>query len=208
MAFQATSGSQREKWVAAFIPGMAILLITFMYVTFFGFPAERDAKRKLTAASSGALGVNELAELEFQATTLRNERTELQETIRLVNEEVKVKSAAFQELTPTGRHNALTALCREHGVAILKDEPVAKLRLPDLRQKSVETLQSLVSKNATGFRELTVAADYSTIVDLLKEIPQVPGVIPVSVKLEKANVNKVWIGSASTEVSWTIGLLM
>ncbi len=208
MAFQAASGSQREKWVATFLPAMGILLVAFMYISFFGYPALNEAENELKSASTGALGVNELAELKFQAKKLRDEQTTLQQTIRLVADEMKTKSAAFRELSPTARHNALTALCREHEVAILRDEPLTSLVLPELRKKSVETLQSLVSADATSFRELTVAANYATIVALLKELPEVPGIIPVSVKMQKANASNSRVGSSGTGVSWTIGLLM
>jgi hypothetical protein len=111
-------------------------------------------------------------------------------------------------LSPTAKHSAVTTLCREHGVAILQDQTVDSIKLPALRNRSIETLQSLVSEEATSFRELTLAGDYSTIVTLLKKLPEVSGVIPVSVTLKKEKVTDSSRDSSSPAVSWTVGLLM
>lgn len=208
MALQVTSGSQREKWVAAFIPAVGILLIAFLYITFYVLPAFNEAESKFSSAVSGAVGLDLVAELEADAQALRSERIDLQRSIRSVDDEVTAKSEDFLQLSPTAKHGAVTALCREHGVAILQDQTVKEIRLPTLRQESVETLQSLVPKDATSFRELTLAGDYATIVTLLNKLPKVPGVIPVSVKLKKAGVDDSSGDSPSPAVSWTVGLLM
>ena len=208
MAFQATSGSQREKWVAAFIPAVAILMISFFYFTFFANPELKKVESKFNSAVSGTVTPDVIAKLEWDAKQLRKDRTELKGVISAVNEEVAAKSGAFQKLSPTAKHSAVTELCREHGVAILKDQTVNEIRLPSLRRKSVETLTSLVPRDAIGFRELTVTADYATIVVLLKKLPEVSGVIPVSVKLEKGKVADSLGGSRGPPVSWTVGLLM
>ncbi len=208
MALQVTSGSQREKWVAAFIPAVAILLVGFLYITFSALPAFNKTEKEFQAAVGGGLGLNAIEQLEAEAQQLRDEQTELQRTIASFDDEVTAKSAAFQRLSLTAKHSAVTALCREHGVAILQDQTADSIKLPALRNKSVETLQSLVSEEATSFRELTLTGDYATIVTLLKKLPEASGVIPVSVTLKKAKAADSPGDSLNPAVSWTIGLLM
>ncbi len=52
MAFKTTSGSTREKWVAAFLPTMAIILASFMYITFYASPEAETVERQYKAAMS------------------------------------------------------------------------------------------------------------------------------------------------------------
>ncbi|MEO1523893.1 MAG: hypothetical protein AAFX06_00575 [Planctomycetota bacterium] len=204
MAFQATSGSKREKWVATFIPAVAIFMVAFFYFTFYASPELQKVEGKYNSAVRGTVTPDVIAQLEWNASKLRDEREDLNTMIRSGDEELQAKSQAFRELSPTAKHSAVTALCREQGVAILKDDAVKDLRLPSLRQKSVETLTSLVPPDSIGFRELTVSADYTRIVSLLKELPKIPGVVPVSVKLKKGKAPP----NQSPEISWTFGLLM
>lgn len=208
MAFQPTSGSQREKWVAALIPAVAILLVAFMYITFYANPELKKVESQFNSAVSGGVTPDIIAKLDWDVKQLRDERTELQRTIRAVDEEVTAKSGAFQTLSPTAKHSAVTALCREHGVAILQDQTVKEIRLPALRQESFEALQSLVPRDAISFRELTLVADYATIVVLLEKLPEIPGVIPVSMTLKKSKVADSSGDSQNPAVSWTVGLLM
>lgn len=208
MAFQATSGSQREKWVGAFIPAVAILLVTFMYFTFYANPEMKKVETKYQSAVSEAVTPDVVAKLDYDANKLREEQTELRRTISSVDEEVASKSGTFGQLTPTAKHSAVTALCREHGVAILLDQSVREISLPPLRKKSVDTLKSLLPKDSTSFRELTLSADYRTMVKLLNKLPDVPGVIPLSVKLQKSKAADYSNDSSTPSVSWTVGLLM
>ena len=122
------------------------------------------------------------------AQQLRNDRDALRDTIRSFDDEVTEKSEAFQQLSPTAKHSAVTALCRQHGVAILQDQSVEAINLPDLRNKSVETLQSLVSKEATSFRELTLACDYTPIVTLLKKFDLQTAGMPVTTSITSEEV--------------------
>ena len=204
MALQVSSGSQREKWVAALIPATMILLGGFLYITFYALPAFNETEKKFQRIADRSVGLDVVAELEAEAQKLRDDRAELQRTISSFDEEVAEKSESFQQLSPTARHSAVTALCRDHGVAILQDQPVDSLKLPPLRKKSIETLQSLVPEEATSFRELTLSGDYDTIVTLLRKLPKVPGVIPVSVTFRKTKV----VASPGPAASWTVGLLM
>jgi hypothetical protein len=204
MALQVSSGSQREKWVAALIPATIILLGGFLYITFYALPAFNETEKKFQRIADRSVGLDVVAELEAEAQKLRDDRAELQRTISSFDEEVAKKSESFHQLSPTARHSAVTALCRDHGVAILQDQPVDSLKLPSLRKKSIETLQSLVPEEATSFRELTLSGDYGTIVTLLKKLPKVPGVIPVSVTFKKTKVD----ASPSPAASWTVRLLM
>ncbi len=131
----------------------------------------------------------------------------MQSEIRAVDDEVAANSEAFQKLSPTAKHSAVTALCREHGVAILRDQEVNEIALSTLRKESIETLRSLVPSEAINFRELTLAADYVSVVTVLKKLPEVSGVIPVAVKLEKTSLGAPG-ESQRPFISWTIGLLM
>ncbi|MCH2213487.1 MAG: hypothetical protein MK110_19490 [Fuerstiella sp.] len=208
MALQVTSGSRREKWVAAFIPANAILLIGFLYITLYAMPEFNKTETEFDRAVSNFVGPGVIQELEAESQQLRVDRAELKRTISSFDDEVTEKSEAFQQLPLTAKHRAVTALCRKHSVAVLQDQPVDSITLPTLRRKSVETLQSLVSKESISFRELTVAGDYATIVALLQELPEVLGVIPVSVTLKKAKQIDSSSRSTDPAVSWTVGLLM
>jgi hypothetical protein len=208
MTLQVTSGSQREKWVAAFIPATAILLVSFLYITFFAMPAFNATEKEFNGAVAGVDSLNVVEELETETQQLRDDRTELRRTISSFDDEVTAKAEAFQELSPTAKHSAVTALCRKHGVAVLQDQTVDSIKLPALRNKSVEALKSLVSEEATSFRELTLAGDYATIVTLLKNLPEVSGVIPVSLTLKKVKVINSSGDAPNPAVSWTVGLLM
>ncbi len=204
MAFQVTSGSQREKWVAAFVPATAILLVAFLYITFFALPAFNKAEKDFKSAVGKAVGPELVAALDEDAKQLRRDRNALRDTMSSVEDEVTEKSKAFQQLSPTAKHSAVTALCRQHGVAILLDQTVESIRLPTLRDKSVKTLKSLVPSEAASFRELILTGEYAAIVELLRELPEIPGVIPISMTLTKPNR----VDTTSPPVSWTVGLLM
>lgn len=208
MAFQATSGSQREKWVGAFIPAAAILLIGFFYINFYAAPELEKVERKFNSTIVGGVGPEVVARLNANAKKLREDQAEMKRMIRSVDDEIAAKSAAFESLNPTAKHSAVTALCRDHDIAILQDQTVKEIRLPPLRRESIETLKSLVSEDAIGFRELTLAANYATVVSLMKKLHKIPGVIPVSVQLKKSKIVDSSRESEQPEVSWTVGLLM
>ena len=208
MAVQITSGSQREKWVATAMPATAILLVGFLYISFYAMPAFEKTEKEYNRAIEGGVQPDVVADLDAEAQQLRDDQTELERIISSFDDELTQKSDSFQRLSPTLKHSAVTALCREHGVAVMRDEPVDSIRLSGIRNKSVETLQTLISKEATSFRELTVACDYATIVTLLKKLPEVSGVIPVSVTLKKASISDSLSDSPSSAISWTVGLLM
>jgi len=105
MALQVTSGSQREKWVAAFIPAAAILLVGFLYITFYALPAFNETEKEFQGAVGGGVGLNVIADLEAKAQQLRDDRTELQRTISSFDDEVTARSEAFQRLTETSQPN-------------------------------------------------------------------------------------------------------
>ena len=189
------------------MPATAILLVGFLYISFYAMPAFEKTEKEYNRAIEGGVQPDVVADLDAEAQQLRDDQAELQRIISSFDDELTEKSNSFQRLNPTVKHSAVTALCREHGIAVVEDQPVDSIKLSGIRHKSVETLKSLVSKE-TSFRELTVACDYATIVTLLKKLPEVSGVIPVSVTLEKATVSDPLIDSRSSAVSWTVGLLM
>ncbi|MEL7499750.1 MAG: hypothetical protein AAFN77_19260 [Planctomycetota bacterium] len=211
MALKASSGSPREKWVLTFIPTVAIFMLAFGYIAFFVNPAMKKLQGKYDSAKSSTITPDVIDQLKWQKEQLLKQQIEMQEIVRSVAKEVAAKSEAFQQLSPTEKHSGVMALCREHGVAILQDTTVKNIALPTLRSKSVETLRLLVPKEAIGFRELTLEASYGKIVALLKSLPDIPGVIPVKVQLEKTakpESGSVLSVSSGTQVSWTVGLLM
>ena len=208
MALQTTSGSSREKWVAAFLPAVAIILITFMYINFSLQPKLEEVERAYSTAIDRAVPVQVVTMLEGELKKLRNDKIELSNTIESVQEEIAAKSVAFEQLSPTAKHSAVTALFKEYEVAILEDQVVKEVRLPKLRDESLQTLRSLIREEAVNFRELTLTADYTTIVALLKKLPDIEGVVPVSLKLTKNDKPTFKIDFAMPKVFWQVTLLM
>ena len=47
MALQTTSGSLREKWVAAFLPTAAIILVAFLYFNFSLNPEMKEVENMI-----------------------------------------------------------------------------------------------------------------------------------------------------------------
>ncbi|MEE3076921.1 MAG: hypothetical protein VX739_14650, partial [Planctomycetota bacterium] len=58
------------------------------------------------------------------------------------------------------------------------------------------------------FRELTLMANYTAIVELLNELPKIPGVVPVRVALDKTNQSESAKDSSGPAVKWIVTLLM
>ena len=208
MALQTTSGSSREKWVAAFLPAVAIILITFMYINFSLQPKLEKVEREYSTAIDRAVPTQVVTMLEGELKKLRNDKIELSNTIESVQEEIAAKSVAFEQLSPTAKHSAVTALFKEYEVAILEDQVVKEVRLPKLRDESLQTLRSLIPEEAVNFRELTLTADYTTIVALLRKLPDIEGVVPVSLTLTKNDKQTSKIDFAMPKVFWKVTLLM
>lgn len=208
MALQTTSGSSREKWVAAFLPAVAIILITFMYINFSLQPKLAKVEREYNTAIDRAVPTQVVTMLQGEVKKLRNDKIDLSNTIDSVQEEIAVKSVAFEQLSPTAKHSAVTALFKEYEVAILEDQVVKEVMLPTLRNESLQTLRSLVPEKAVNFRELTLTADYSTIVALLRKLPDIAGVVPISLTLTKNDKTSSKIDFAMPKVLWKITLLM
>ncbi len=185
MAFKTTSGSTREKWVAAFLPTMAIILASFMYITFYASPEAETVERQYKAAMSNVTPLQFVEQLEHELQQLTAEQKEMQSTIDSVQEELTEKSVAFEQLSLTSKHNAVIALLQEYNVAILEDQISRDTNLPTLRSDSAKILQSLLPQDAINFRDLRLTADYTTVVELLKKLPEIPGVLPVNVLLKK-----------------------
>ena len=78
MALQVSSGSQREKWVAALIPATMILLGGFLYITFYALPAFNETEKKFQRIADRSVGLDVVAVLEAEAQKLRDDRAELQ----------------------------------------------------------------------------------------------------------------------------------
>ena len=51
-------------------------------------------------------------------------------------------------------------------------------------------------------------ADYTAIVELLNELPKIPGVVPVRVALDKTNQAESAKDSTGPAVKWIVTLLM
>ncbi len=208
MAIQKKSGSAREKWMAAFLPSVAMILIAFMYINFFMKPEFETAQRKFDAAMGSVVPQAVITELDNKWGQLRDDQTELQDTIKSVEDEVTAKSVAYERLSPTAKHLAVTALFKEYQVAILQDQIVEEIRLPKIRGKSIETLRSLLPEEAINFRELTLTTDYPTIITLLKKLPEISGVLPVNITLQKTTKLASSEKPNAPSPVWTITLLM
>ena len=208
MAFQTTSGSAREKWVAAFLPTAAIALIAFMYFTFYLNPAIQTVESDYETAESEAVIPRVVKELNDELQQLQDNQTKLENTINSADDETAAKAAAFEQLSPTTKHRAVTALFQEFDVAILQDEKAPQANLPSVSSESVKVLKSNVNKEAANFRDLTLTADYNTIVTLLKKLPEIQGVLPVAITLKKPKASKTLNDSENPSAVWTITLLM
>ena len=208
MALQTTSGSPREKWVAAFLPSVAMILITLMYIIFFMRPELETVQSKFDAAMGNVVPQAVITELDNEWKQLRDDQRELQNTIKSVEDEVTAKSVAYERLSPTAKHLAVTALFKEYQVAILQDQTTQEIRLPKIRSASTETLRSLLPKEAINFRELTLTANYPTIVALLKKLPEISGVLPVNITLQKTTKVASSEEPNAPSAVWTITLLM
>ena len=208
MALQKKSGSAREKWMAAFLPSVAMILIAFMYINFFMKPDFETVQRKLDAAMGSVVPQAVITELANDWGQLRDDQTELQDTIRSVEDEVTAKSVAYERLSPTAKHLAVTALFKEYQVALLQDQTAEEIRLPKIRGKSIEILRSLLPEEAINFRELTLTADYLTIITLLKKLPEISGVLPVNITLQKTTKVAASEKPNGPSLVWTITLLM
>ncbi len=208
MAFKTTSGSTREKWVAAFLPTMAIILASFMYITFYAGPEAETVERQYKAAMDDVIPMQFVKQLEDELQQLIAEQDEMQSTIGSVEEELTVKSVAFEQLSPTSKHNAVIALLQEYNVAILEDQISRDINLPTLRSDSAKILQSLLPEDAINFRDLKLTADYPTVVELLKKLPEIQGVLPVNVLLEKTKSVASSDEAKSSTAVWTLTVLM
>ena len=129
-------------------------------------------------------------------------------SIRSVEDEVTAKSVAYERSSPTAKHLAVTALFKEYQVALLQDQTAEEIRLPKIRGKSIEILRSLLPEEAINFRELTLTADYLTIITLLKKLPEISGVLPVNITLQKTTKVAASEKPNGPSLVWTITLLM
>ncbi|MEL6898310.1 MAG: hypothetical protein AAFP90_19605, partial [Planctomycetota bacterium] len=207
MAFQTTNGSQRERWVLAFLPAVAIFALAFFYMMFFALPTVARAERDYRNAVTGSVPPGVVDALNQRTRDLAQQQTELRRMMESAEQEVADKARAFQTLSPTAKHAAVTRLIQDQGVAILMDQPVTEVTLPNLRAQSVQTLRSLVPEDSLGFRELTLSGDYATIVLILEKLPEIAGVIPFSITLEKGNLRDASGRATASSVSWKVGLL-
>jgi cellulose synthase/poly-beta-1,6-N-acetylglucosamine synthase-like glycosyltransferase len=208
MAFQAKSGSPREKWIAALLPTVGIILITFIYTSFFLMPTMQSVDEEYKRSMASAISADVIMKLQVNVAQLREEKEELDNTINSVSDEASAKSVAFEELSPTAKHGAVTALFREYDAAIINDQVVADVSLSKLRSNSIDTLETMVSKKAINFRKLTLTADYVTVVELLEKLPEIEGVIPISIMLDKKKGIDPSDESGLLSPVWTVTLLM
>ncbi len=208
MDFKTTSGSTREKWVAAFLPAMAIILASFMYITFYARPEAETVEREYNAAINNATPLQFVKQLEDELQQLTAEQKEMQSRVDSVEEELTEKSVAFEQLSPISRHNAVIALLQKYNVALLKDQISRDINLPIFRSDSVEILQSLLPQDTISFRDLRLTADYPTVVELLKKLPEIPGVLPVNVLLEKTKSVATSDEPEDETAVWTLTVLI
>ncbi len=208
MALKTTSGSSREKWVAAFLPAVAIILVAFMYISFYANPEYETVEKQYKAAVENFIPQQFLKQREDERQQLIAEQNDRQSTMASVEEELTEKSIAFKQLSPTAKHTAVIALLQEYNVAILEDQISQKINLPTLRSESAKVLQSLLPKDAINFRDLTLTADYPTVVELLKNLPEIPGVLPVNVLLKKTKGVASSDEPTDSTAVWTFTVLM
>ncbi|MAI35861.1 MAG: hypothetical protein CBE00_14100 [Planctomycetaceae bacterium TMED240] len=208
MALQTTSGSQREKWVAAFIPSVAIFLVTFLYFNFYANSQIKTVEAEFDAAVAKAVPQDFLVKLNDDLQQLRFDEKELEQTLKAVEDEITAKSLAYQELSPTAKHAQVTALLHEFNIAILQDQVTRDVNVPDLRNESIEVLKTLLPKQTINYRNLTLTTDYPTVVTLLKKLPEIAGVLPINVTLEKTKRIAFSEQKQSSSAVWKVTLLM
>lgn len=213
MALQTTSGSQREKWVAAFLPSVAIFLVAFLYFNFYAIPEMDAVEQKYNDAVAEAVPPFALTKLEEELQQLRDNQKEMEGTIGSVEDEVTAKSMAYRKLSPTAKHGKVTALFQEFDVAILEDQTTREIKVPTLRKNSIEVLQSLLPEEVVNYRNLTLMTDYPTIVALLKKLPEISGVLPINITLKKTKSVPIKTAPISEQKEgpsavWTVTLLM
>lgn len=119
------------------------------------------------------------------------------------------KKKEFTQRKPTEKHSAVTELFQKYDVAVIQDQLVDEISLPTVSNKSIENLKTLEGfQELIHFRELTLMANYTAIVELLNEVPRIPGVIPVRVALDKTNQAESAKESEGPTLKWIVTLLM
>ena len=209
MALQTTSGSLREKWVAAFLPTAAIILVAFLYFSFSLNPEMEEVKKEYDAAKAASVSQADIDMLKSQSEELRNEVDELENAKKSFETEMEDKKKDFTQRKPTEKHGAVTELFQRYDVAVIQDQLVDEISLPTVSNKSIENLKTFDGfQELIHFRELTLMANYTAIVELLNELPKIPGVVPVRVALDKTNQSESAKDSSGPAVKWIVTLLM
>ncbi len=209
MALQTTSGSLREKWVAAFLPTAAIILVAFLYFNFSLNPEMKEVEKEYNAAKATEVTQAEIDMLKSQSDELRSEVLELETAKKSFETEMEEKKKEFTQQKPTEKHGAVTELFQKYDVAVIQDQLVDEISLPTVSNKSIENLKTFDGfQDLIHFRELTLMADYTAIVELLNELPKIPGVVPVRVALDKTNQSESAKDSSGPAVKWIVTLLM
>ena len=209
MALQTTSGSLREKWIAAFLPTAAIILVAFLYFNFSLNPEIKEVEKEYDAAKATEVTQAEIDMLKSQSDELRSEVLELEKAKKSFKTEMEDKKKKFTQQKPTEKHGAVTELFQKYDVAVIQDQLVDEISLPTVSNKSIENLKTFDGfQDLIHFRELTLMADYTAIVELLNELPKIPGVVPVRVALDKTNQSESAKDSSGPAVKWIVTLLM
>ena len=209
MALQTTSGSLREKWVAAFLPTAAIILVAFLYFNFSLNPEMGEVEKEYKAAKAASVSQADIDMRQSQSEELRNEVDELEKAKKSFETEMEEKKKEFTQRKPTEKHSAVTELFQKYDVAVIQDQLVDEISLPTVSNESIENLKTLQGfQELIHFRELTLMANYTAIVELLNEVPKIPGVIPVRVALDKTNQAESAKESEGPTLKWIVTLLM
>ena len=101
MALQTTSGSLREKWVAAFLPTAAIILVAFLYFNFSLNPEMGEVEKEYKAAKAASVSQADIDMRQSQSEELRNEVDELEKAKKSFETEMEVKKKEFTQRKPT-----------------------------------------------------------------------------------------------------------
>jgi len=208
MAFQASSGSARERWIKALLPAAVIVLIYVLMINLGRGREIKDLRSKL--ASTQENGTSEaavaMARQEVLAATRR--RDELKAQIEAAQSGIDASLAQFTDGSPATRVLEVDRLCRELSIALVRQTVTTEVDLSRVRRQSLETLRKL-SPGEVTYRQLDVVGRYGDVVTLLKRLPEmIEGAVPLGVELSEGDQSGAQDKEAGGRRMWRVYLLM
>ncbi len=208
MAIQTSSGSTRERWVKALLPGAVIVMVYMLFVHLGNSRKLSDLRDDLRQASESMVTEDQLFALHSQIREAGLSRDGAATELQQIEEQVDGLLSPFGKEPPAQRMVQVSEICGELSIGVIGQESLTHLKMSKQREQAVQEMSKTTGRTPYYY-QLELVGSYGNLVELMERVPdRIEGVIPLGVELLKRDDDSSSVALENGQRLWRVYLMM